>query len=220
VERQHAACHHAYKQLLVGWFAGVYHAKEQRRARQTLAPAPTAASACLQGGLGATGRITPPPPMDTTDNTPPAPASRATAHGVERGWERRCMQPTHHPPPASRATARGVECGWNNGAPHTVQRTTRPSLTSHCSWGGLQVERRCTQPPASNNAPPTPSLTSHCSWGGDWRPPLPIATAPTTTATSHCSWGGRGAMREVVRGRGCFPLESSGIAGFQGVRSE
>jgi hypothetical protein len=39
-----------------------------------------------------------------------------------------------------------------------------------------------------------PSLTSHCSWGGDWRPPLPIATAPTTTATSHCSWGGRGAM--------------------------
>jgi hypothetical protein len=97
------------------------------------------------------------------------------------------------------------------------QHTTHPSLTSHCSWGGLWVEQRCTQPPALNNAPPTPSLMSHCSWGGDWRPPLPIATAPTTTATSHCSWGGRGAMREVVCGRGCFPLESSGIAGFRGV---
>ena len=66
------------------------------------------------------------------------------------------------------------------------QHTTRPSLTSHCSWGGLRVERRCTQPPASNNAPPAPSLTSHCSWGGSrverrctqpTRHPLPASRA-------------------------------------------
>jgi hypothetical protein len=44
------------------------------------------------------------------------------------------------------------------------QHTTRPSLTSHCSWGGTWVGTTM----YAANAPPTPSLTSHCSWGGTW----------------------------------------------------
>jgi hypothetical protein len=32
---------------------------------------------------------------------------------------------THHPPPASRATARGVDCGWNNEEGRTKKRPKR-----------------------------------------------------------------------------------------------
>jgi hypothetical protein len=138
------AMHHlppAPEQLLIGWFVGVYHAEEQRRARQTPAPAPTAASACSQGGSGATGLVTPPPPMDTTDNTPPAPASRATARGVECGWEQRCMQPMHHPPPASRATARGVEIGGHH-CPLLQHPQPLPRAIA-CGGEGVPCERWC-----------------------------------------------------------------------------
>jgi hypothetical protein len=168
----------------------VYHAEERRQARQTPAPTPHCCKRLLTGWFRCYWPHHPTSPngYDGQHTTRPSLTSHCLWGGTQVGTT---MYAANAPP--------------------------TPSLTSHCSWGGLQVERRCTQPPASNNAPPTPSLTSHCSWGGDWRPPLPIATAPTTTATSHCSWGGRGAMREVVRGRGCFPLESSGIAGFRGV---
>ncbi|KAF8234724.1 hypothetical protein L208DRAFT_814711 [Tricholoma matsutake] len=71
---------------------------------------------------------------------------------------------THHPPPASRATACGVDGGWNDdkGDGRQEEREMKgegegddegdgtgddsipptPSLMSNCSWGGSRVEQR------------------------------------------------------------------------------
>ena len=66
-----SAHHHAYEQLLVEWFAGAYDVWEQGRQGHSKHqhPPSTAASFCLQGGSGATGHITPPPPI-TASTTP------------------------------------------------------------------------------------------------------------------------------------------------------
>jgi hypothetical protein len=92
---------------------------------------------------------------------------------------------THHPPPASRATARGVDRGWNDGRWKGVRTTaamaamhghrgTRPwphgrLLVGWISGGRMENGREEEQrQQCVNDTPPAPSLMSNCSWGGSW----------------------------------------------------
>lgn len=124
-------------------------------------------------------------------NAPPVPASWATAHGVDHGWNNGTHSPPpctmyhlpqphepllvgwitgrttmHHPPPASRATA----LGWNVG-----------EMMMHAA-----------------NAPPTPSLMSHCLWDGVWVRRLEATTVHYYSINNHCH------KLLLVGGKGCY----------------
>jgi len=138
---QHAAHHHAYEQLLVGWFAGVYHAWERGRREMantsTRPPSLRALARRVVRVLLATSPHLPRWARQVPQQTTPAPAphdGRHTTHPQHHeqllvGWILGGMAVTttgstnegggrrttpHHPPPASRATACWVGCGWND----------------------------------------------------------------------------------------------------------
>jgi hypothetical protein len=170
-------CPQPHEQLLVGWIAGGTTTTTQHHATMTTTRPQPHEQLLVGWNAGGTtitttqGNNGTPPTSSLTSN-----CSWGGSWVEQRQRQRRAQQQpqtTHHPPPAPRATARGVDRGWNNaqstmeGGQCNERHTTRPSLTSNCSWGGSWVERRGGHHDRRTTTAPTTIATSHCSWGGN-----------------------------------------------------
>jgi hypothetical protein len=99
------------------------------------------------------------------------PASRATARGVDHGWDDDRQQQqrrqasnhqwtTHHPPPASRATARGVDHGWDDSS--AAMSPEPPPLTRKREVGVFLCSFYSGAPPRHHYHPLS---LANASWG-------------------------------------------------------